>query len=55
MAITGHKSVKEYLRYAGDDATGGRADAAMAKVMANRDERLARINIQQTGKKQDAE
>lgn len=31
MAITGHKSVKEYRRYAGDDSHGARADAAMQK------------------------
>ena len=40
--ITGHKSVREYRRYAGEDARGDRADAAMAKVMANRSEMLAR-------------
>lgn len=42
MAITGHKSVKEYHRYAGEDARGDRADAAMTKVMANRAAKLAR-------------
>lgn len=42
MAITGHKSVKEYRRYAGEDARGDRADVAMAKVMANRATRLAK-------------
>ena len=41
MAITGHKTVKEYLRYAGDDSRGLRADAAMKKVMANQTKRLA--------------
>lgn len=41
MAITGHKSVREYHRYAGDDARGDRADAAMTKVMANQNSRLA--------------
>ncbi len=42
MAITGHKSVKEYLRYAGDADRADRADAAMSKVMANQIERLAK-------------
>ena len=42
MAITGHKSVREYRRYAGEDARGDRADAAMGKVMANRAAKLAR-------------
>jgi integrase len=41
MAITGHKSVREYRRYAGEDARGDRADAAMAKVMANQTKKLA--------------
>lgn len=41
MAITGHKSVREYRRYAGEDARGDRADAAMKKVMANQASRLA--------------
>lgn len=41
MAITGHKSVKEYHRYAGDASRGDRADAAMTKVMANRANKLA--------------
>lgn len=36
MAITGHKTVREYRRYAGDDGNADRADAAMDKVMANR-------------------
>jgi integrase len=40
MAITGHKTVREYRRYAGDDARGDRADTAMAKVMANRPKKL---------------
>lgn len=40
MAITGHKSVREYRRYAGEDARGDRADAAMAKVMSNRSRKL---------------
>ena len=46
MAITGHKSVREYHRYAGDDARGDRADAAMEKVMANQAQRLARTGGQ---------
>lgn len=46
MAITGHKSVKEYRRYAGDDSRGDRADAAMAKVMANQSKRLAAASSQ---------
>lgn len=41
MAITGHKTVKEYRRYAGDDSHAARADAAMSKVMANHSKRLA--------------
>ncbi len=41
IAITGHKSVREYRRYAGEDARGDRADAAMKKVMANQASRLA--------------
>jgi len=41
MAITGHKSEKEYLRYAGSNARPEVADAAMDKVMANRSARLA--------------
>ena len=41
MAITGHKTVKEYRRYAGEDARGDRADAAMGKVLANQRQRLA--------------
>lgn len=35
MAITGHKTVAEYRRYAGNAALGPRADAAMTRVMAN--------------------
>ncbi|KUR77250.1 tyrosine-type recombinase/integrase [Novosphingobium sp. Fuku2-ISO-50] len=41
MAITGHKTEKEYLRYAGDSTKSARADAAMGKVMANRSKSLA--------------
>lgn len=32
MAITGHKTLREYLRYAGDSDRGARADAGMAKL-----------------------
>ena len=32
MAITGHKTVREFRRYAGDDGNGERADSAMAKA-----------------------
>lgn len=48
MAITGHKTVKEYRRYAGEDARGGRADAAMSKVMANLFQPLATADTQGT-------
>lgn len=41
MAITGHKTVKEYRRYAGEESDGVHADAAMVKVMANRSGKLA--------------
>lgn len=41
MAITGHKTVREYRRYAGDASIGLRADAAMAKIMANHIKKLA--------------
>ncbi|ASY43331.1 hypothetical protein CJD35_01840 [Sphingobium xenophagum] len=50
MAITGHKTVKEYRRYAGDANLGLRADAAMAKVMANRAKKLATERSQTTEK-----
>ncbi|WP_336979854.1 site-specific integrase [Altererythrobacter fulvus] len=46
MAITGHKTVKEYRRYAGDDSHAARADAAMSKVMANHSKRLASAKSQ---------
>lgn len=46
MAITGHKSVREYRRYAGDESHGDRADAAMTKVMANQAKRLAHAPAQ---------
>ncbi|MBU2341685.1 MAG: site-specific integrase [Alphaproteobacteria bacterium] len=32
MAITGHKTVREYRRYAGDTGNAARADSAMAKA-----------------------
>ena len=32
MAITGHKTVREYRRYAGDSGNSARADSAMAKA-----------------------
>ncbi|MFN3677199.1 MAG: tyrosine-type recombinase/integrase [Sphingomonas pseudosanguinis] len=41
MAITGHKTVKEYRLYAGSDARPEVADAAMRKVMANRSAKVA--------------
>jgi integrase len=41
MAITGHKSVSEYRRYAGEDSRGDLADAGMDKVMANLAKRVA--------------
>lgn len=41
MAITGHRTAKEYRLYAGSDARPEVADAAMKKVMANRSDRLA--------------
>lgn len=50
MAITGHKTEKEYLRYAGDSTRGLRADAAMGKVMANREKMLATTRAQVTEK-----
>ncbi|MEJ2459768.1 MAG: tyrosine-type recombinase/integrase [Novosphingobium sp.] len=48
MAITGHKTEKEYLRYAGDSVRG--ADAAMTKVMANHRKKVATKPSQRTGK-----
>lgn len=41
MAMTGHKTIREYRRYAGESGNGARADAAMDKVMANHAKRLA--------------
>lgn len=35
MAITGHKTLKEYRRYAGEDPRSDRADSAMRKTIAN--------------------
>jgi len=52
MAITGHKTVREYRRYAGEDARGDRADSAMSKVMANRAVGLANGSPQTHGKGQ---
>ena len=46
MAITGHKTVKEYRRYAGDRPGDRRADAAMSKVMANLPKRVATTEAQ---------
>lgn len=46
MAITGHKSVKEYRRYAGELPMDTRADAAMVKVMANLPKKLAKAGSQ---------
>ncbi|OJW73049.1 MAG: hypothetical protein BGO57_13310 [Sphingomonadales bacterium 63-6] len=46
MAITGHKTVKEYRRYAGDESHAARADAAMSKVMANQSNKLAKTPSQ---------
>lgn len=46
MAITGHKTVKEYLRYAGDGSRGTLADAARHKVLANHAKRLAEREAQ---------
>ncbi|WP_394659550.1 tyrosine-type recombinase/integrase [uncultured Novosphingobium sp.] len=42
MAITGHKTEREYLRYAGDSMRATHADAAMVKVLARRSENLAK-------------
>jgi len=46
MSITGHKTVKEYHRYAGMDARPELSDAAMDKVMANHSVRLASAKLQ---------
>ncbi|MFD1103544.1 tyrosine-type recombinase/integrase [Sphingobium olei] len=50
MAITGHKTVKEYRRYAGDASIGARADAAMSKVMANLGKKVATKSPQRVEK-----
>ena len=50
MAITGHRTVKEYRRYAGDSGRAILADAGMNKVMANRPKKLADANAQQLEK-----
>lgn len=50
MSITGHKTVKEYRRYAGDASIGARADAAMTKVMANLVKKVATDKSQPTEK-----
>ncbi|KQS48246.1 MULTISPECIES: tyrosine-type recombinase/integrase [unclassified Sphingomonas] len=42
MAITGHKTEKEYLRYAGTGARADLADEAMEMVLANRTLRVAK-------------
>lgn len=41
MAITGHKTEKEYRRYAGAEARGDLADAAMSNVMATHQKRVS--------------
>lgn len=46
MAITGHKTVKEYRRYAGELPGDRRADAAMNKVMANLPKKVATAGAQ---------
>lgn len=50
MEITGHKTLKEYQRYAGIGARPEVADAAMSKVMANLQSRLASRGSQPTEK-----
>jgi len=50
MAITGHKTVKEYLRYAGNASRGTMTDAARDKVLANQAKRLAEQQAQATEK-----
>ncbi|BBC74410.1 conserved hypothetical protein [Altererythrobacter sp. B11] len=50
MAITGHKTVREYRRYAGEASQGSRADAAMAKVMANLSKKVASASNQDAEK-----
>lgn len=48
MAITGHKTIREYRRYAGESGNTARADAAMGKVMANHAEKVAKAPDQTT-------
>lgn len=43
MEITGHKTLKEYRRYAGIGAKPELADAAMAKVVANLPQKVATV------------
>lgn len=50
MAITGHKTIKEYLRYAGDGSRGALADAAADKILANHAKKLAKRNNQDAEK-----
>ena len=50
MAITGHKTIREYRRYAGETGNAARADAAMGKVMANHVKKLATSQPQITEK-----
>ncbi len=42
MAITGHKTVREYRRYAGDTGNAARADSAMAKAYGEEVSNLAK-------------
>lgn len=46
MAITGHKTEKEYLRYAGTGARADLADEAMELVLANRTLPVAKAQSQ---------
>ena len=46
MAITGHKTEKEYLRYAGNGGRADLADEAMVKVLANQADRVAKAQAQ---------
>jgi integrase len=52
MEITGHKTIREYRRYAGEAGNAARADAAMTKVMANHNKKLATASDQPTEKVQ---
>ena len=51
MAITGHRTDKEDLRYTGDSTKSERAGAAMGKVMANHSKMLANAVSQHLEKK----